>query len=113
MKKTSFLLGIGIILLLIYTVSASYWIYSNLVTVTVGTTLSLTYTQIAQGTIDFTATLTPAITGAQIIFYETDSQGNNPISIGSANTNSNGIATLQLSGIANGVHYYKAGYLVP
>ena len=119
MKK--FLVKVALIylaLLLAGTAIAAYWIYSNVVTVTVND-----YTLILDVTTDgrevtLTATLKDPsgnpVNGTTIYFYNcTDLNGSNRTQIGTNVTNPNGVAIFKWLAPKNGTYYFQAGCEVP
>jgi hypothetical protein len=98
-------------------VYASYWIYSNVITVNVGYNLVLTYT-VNDGSVTLIANLTKLdgspMSGATIHFFKcSDDLGNGRSEIGTDPTNASGIATYTYTFSTNGTYYFQAGYQVP
>jgi len=96
---------------------ASYWVWSNVIKVTVGYTLNLTYT-VNNGNVTLIAKLTDLNgnpkNNATIHFYScADYSGSNRNLLGTSNTNSSGIATYTYVFPSNGTYYFQAGYQVP
>jgi hypothetical protein len=93
-------------------VYASYTIYSNVVTVTVGGTLVLSASQPSSGTVDLSATLTrngQPISDATVNFYNIT--GTRTL-LSSRTTNPSGVALLSLSSVSDGTKQYQAEYVV-
>jgi hypothetical protein len=117
-KNTKRLIALATIAFLAFTSSAiaAYWIYSNVVTVTVGYNLVLTYT-VNDGSVTLTANLTKLDgspkPGATIYFYNcTDALGSGRNLLGTGTTGNDGIATYTYTFPANGTYYFQAGYQV-
>ena len=90
-------------------VYASYTIYSNIVTVNVGGTLVLSFSQTPQGTVDLSATLTRnslPLSDVSVSFFNVT--GGLHVSLGSSMTSLSGVATLQLTGVSDGTKQYQA-----
>ena len=93
-------------------VYAAFTIESNEVHVTIGYTLSLTYTY-SGSTVHLTGHLESQgspVNGATVTFYV---YGASWSSIGTAGTDASGNALLDYAVTANGDYYFKAAYAVP
>lgn len=112
-SKIAVVMCIGILLASIFTVSAAYFILSNVVTVDVGGFgFALSFDQPILGTIDLIANLSKngePITGVSIMFYN--------MTVGSVvlgtNTTVSGVATWRITNVSNGTKLYQAEYSVP
>jgi len=104
-------------LLLTGTAIAAYWIYSNVVEVTVSDyTLSLSYTTNGREVV-LNATLKEPngnpVSDATIYFYNcSDINGSNPHQLGTNTTDSNGIAIFKWLAPKDGTYYFYAAYQV-
>jgi len=98
-------------------VYAGYWIYSNVVSVSVSN-YTLTLAESHDGyAINLHGRLTdPAGAGVPSVpieIYQTDSGGNIVASIGSATTNATGYFSYDHMAPGDGTYYFKGGYFVP
>jgi len=104
-------------LLLAGTAVAAYWIYSNVVEVTVSDyTLNLAYTTNGRE-VTLTATLKDPngnpVSGATIYFYNcSDTNRSDPHQLGTSTTDNNGIATFKWLAPKDGTYYFYAAYQV-
>lgn len=116
MQKLHPYLLLGLTLLLLSAASASYWIYSNVVTVTVGSyTLTLqtsTGSPIQYHNVTLTAILKDQnnnpVSGGIVYFMV-----NNNVSIGQGTTNPSGVASLQYNCTTPSQLQFQAKYAVP
>jgi len=105
-----------ILLISLFLVSASYWIYSSVVHVKVTEyvlTLSAPETVVVSTPITFSGTLMldgSPIVGAVIHINQTDSGGVSIVELGTTTTISNGSFTYQWTPTVTGDLYFKAGY---
>jgi protocatechuate 3,4-dioxygenase beta subunit len=96
---------------------AGYWIYSNVVSVSVSN-YTLTLAEFHDGyAINLHGRLTdPGGTGVpsvSIEIYQTDVSGNIITPIGSTTTNATGYFSIDHMAVSDGMYYFKGGYFVP
>ncbi len=115
MNKKTIFIAAALILLMVTGVKASFWIYSNIVHVDYAYTFTLMQEH-TMSSVTLTATLTYntlPLNGALVSFFLTNSSGGAEQPIGTAYTNTNGIATYVYAVPGNGSYYFKAGYQSP
>jgi len=117
MNKLNVLLGIGILFLLVSGISASYWIYSNSITVSVGAYSFNGSLQVDNASptlnhiINFNGTLyyngNPVGLGYEIFLLK------NGIPVTSSFTDASGYFSIAYNVTEEGIFDFKAGYEVP
>jgi protocatechuate 3,4-dioxygenase beta subunit len=96
---------------------AGYWIYSNVVSVSVSN-YTLTLAESHNGyAVNLHGRLTDpggaGVPSASIEIYQTDADGSIVTSIGSVTTNATGYFSMDRTMDTDGTYYFKGGYFVP
>jgi len=118
-RKLSLIASILALCILVATAAASYYKYSQIVSVTVTGDYSLTLSTLAVDgrSITLAATLrnpsNDPVFNATVYFYKTDINATVRQSIGSNKTDPSGIAVFHYSAPDGGTYYFQAAYAVP